>query len=131
MMDVADQHLPGSGPRINGPRAYREMIRWMIVAGFVVALILLYSRNQAEIRGIHYQMEELEAENRRLDSANGNLRAEYKLLTSPHQILQKALELGLISANQPAVRIVQATARGRIESDLLAAARKSPKVSIE
>ncbi len=131
MMDVADQQLPPTGPRIHGPRAYQEIIHWMIVAGFVVALVLLYSRNQAEIRRIQYQMEELEADNQRLNSANGNLRAEYRLLTNPHQIRQKALDLGLISANQLQVRIIQVPARDRLDSSLLAAVRKSHKVSIE
>lgn len=131
MMDLAQQKLPGSGFRRSGPKAHNEIIRWLIVAGFVVALVLLYAWNQVQILQVQYRIEELSRDNSRLEASNARLRAEYKLLTSPARITRKARELGLISSNQPQVTIIQAPARGPRDSRLLAAAREHRKVISE
>lgn len=110
MVDLSRQRLINR-PVSGGDRAtYSEMVRLAALGALFVGLILTYSWNQMKILSIQYELEALKSEQRRLQETNAKLRAEYKSLTSPEKIARTAGEMGLISSNQPQVRIIQAPA---------------------
>ncbi len=124
MMDLSRQRLVNR-PVSGGDRAtYWEIVRWAAVGAMFVGLILVYSWNQMEILSIQYQMEEQQRLGQELRKSNTALRAEFNSLTNPEKISRQAAEMGLISSNQPRVRIIQAGARP--SGDQVAEAWKKP-----
>ncbi len=124
MLDLSRQRLVNR-PVSGGDRAtYSEMVRWGAVGALFVSLILFYSWNQMEILSIQYRLQELKQQNNQLRETNAALRAEYKSLTNPERVAQKAERMGLISSNQPQVRIIQAGVKP--EGNLVAEAWKKP-----
>ena len=85
---------------------YSEIIRWIAVGALFVSLILAYAWSHNEILNINYRMEQLRRENSELRENNTALRAEYSSLVNPENIDSQARQLGLVTPNKAAVKII-------------------------
>ncbi len=85
-----------------------EVAGWLMTGTLLVSLALIYGWNQQQMIGLGYQIETLRQENRKLSERQQALRAEYETQTSADRLDRKARKLGLVSANRPAVTIIEA-----------------------
>ena len=109
MMDFQFQRL-NNRPLSGGYVSDWEIARWICVGAFFLALILTYAWLHTEILNIHYLQEQFKKENSQLRETNAALRVESSVLTNPDKIDRRARQLGLISASNPRVRILESDA---------------------
>lgn len=109
MMDFQLQRL-NNRPLGEGQVFDWEIARWICLGAFFLALILTYAWLHTEILNIHYLQEQVKKENSQLSEANAALRVEYSVLTNPDEIDRRARQLGLVSAHDAQVRILESDA---------------------
>ena len=108
-MDFHYQRL-NNRPLTSGQLSDWEIARWICVGAFFLALILTYAWLHTEILHVSYLKEQFKKENGELQETNASLRVEYSVLANPDQINRRARELGLISANNSQIRILESDA---------------------
>jgi hypothetical protein len=84
-----------------------EVSFWLLFGGCIVILLLAYASLHSSILGLNYEIERIKASNAELAETNDALRAEYSVLVNPQEIEAVAKELGLISANEEKVIILE------------------------
>jgi hypothetical protein len=70
-------------------------------------LLLAYASLHEEILAINYEIERIKQDNAELGQMNDALKAEYSLLVNPQQIEETAKAMGLISANEAQITILE------------------------
>ena len=85
-----------------------EVAGWLSIGTLLVSLALLYGWNQQQMIGLGHQIETVREENRKLYERQQALRAEYQSQTSADRLYRKTAELGLVSANRPALTLLEA-----------------------
>lgn len=106
MVDFFNQQFTNRPLGTSDRATYSEIFRWIAVGALFVSLILAYAWSHNEILNINYRMEQLRKENSELRENNTALRAEYSSLVSPENIDSQARQLGLITPNKAAVKIL-------------------------
>ena len=106
MVDFFNQQFTNRPLGTSDRATYSEIIRWIAVGALFVSLILAYAWSHNEILTINYRMEQLRKENGELRENNTALRAEYSSLVNPENIDSQARQLGLVTPNKAAVKII-------------------------
>jgi len=106
MVDFFNQQFTNRPLGTSDRATYSEIIRWIAVGALFVSLILAYAWSHNEILNINYRMEQLRRENSELRENNTALRAEYSSLVNPENIDSQARQLGLVTPNKAAVKII-------------------------
>ncbi len=107
MVDLHQQRLDNRPPRGNVRRTSAKVAVWVAVGALYLGLILVYVWNHVQILTLQYEIEELKGDNQALLEAKDASRAQLKVLVRPERITLKARAMGLISANQSEVRVIQ------------------------
>lgn len=124
MVDVSPQHFR-KGVGSGRPRATLETRLWLTALGVVVVLILAGSWNSAQILAIQYQIEDLERDNDRFERDCSLLKAQYEFEKSPARIARLSRDMGLVSASESRVTILQGQPPARVDRGLFAANRST------
>jgi len=106
MVDFFNQQFTNRPLGTSDRATYSEIIRWIAVGALFVSLILAYAWSHNEILNINYRMGQLRRENSELRENNTALRAEYSSLVNPENIDSQARQLGLVTPNKAAVKII-------------------------
>lgn len=106
MVDFFNQQFTNRPLGTSDRATYSEIIRWIAVGALFVSLILAYAWSHNEILNINYRMEQLRKEHGELRENNTALRAEYSSLVNPENIDSQAKQLGLVTPNKAAVKII-------------------------
>lgn len=106
MVDFFNQQFTNRSLGTSDRATYSEIIRWIAVGALFVSLILAYAWSHNEILNINYRMEQLRKGNSELRENNTALRAEYSSLVNPENIDNQAKQLGLVTPNKDAIKII-------------------------
>ncbi len=126
MLDLHHQRLSNRPPSGSVRSTSVKVAGWIAVGALYLGLVLVYAWNHLEILDLRYQIESFRSENQALREAKDALRAEFKALTRPEKIAKAARAMGLISANQPEVMVIQGDWVSPETEALLAEARPKP-----
>jgi hypothetical protein len=108
MVDLNHQRINNRSVGPSDKTSLSEVSVWLVFGGSIVMLLLAYTSLHEEILSINYEIERMKADNAELVQINDALRAEYSVLVNPQEIEVVAKELGLISANEEQITILEA-----------------------
>ncbi|UCF37130.1 MAG: septum formation initiator family protein [Acidobacteriota bacterium] len=108
MVDLYSQRIPNKALEGSDGTTVFEVAKFLAVVGVLVALLVVSTSIRNEILSLRYEIEELKRSNAQLDEANQLLEIEYRSLATPAEIEEVAKEIGLISANDSKVLILEA-----------------------
>lgn len=93
-------------------------------------LLLAYASLHDRILAINYEIERIQVSSAELAEVNNALRAEYSVLVNPQEIESVAKEMGLISANEDQVIILEGEPSEPIPNQV-AQTRRQPELMYE
>jgi len=107
MVDLNHQRIDNRSVGPSGRTSFSDVSCWLLFGGCLVALLLAYASLQERILNVHYEIERIKENNAELAEMNNSLRAEYSVLVNPQEIESVARRMGLISANEEPVIILE------------------------
>jgi len=107
MVDLNLQRINNRSVGPNGRTSFSEVSFWLVFGGCLVLLLLAYASLHSTILEINYEIERIKVSNTELAETNNALRAEYSVLVNPQEIETVAKGLGLISANEEKIIILE------------------------
>jgi cell division protein FtsL len=107
MVDLNHQRINNRSVGPTGRTSFSEVSYWLVFGGCIVMLLLAYASLHDRILAINYEIERIKENNAELAEINNALRAEYSVLVNPQEIEAVAKGMGLISANEDQVTILE------------------------
>ncbi|MEJ2076882.1 MAG: septum formation initiator family protein [Acidobacteriota bacterium] len=107
MVDFSNQVIVNRALNGNEGATVFAIAKWVALTGIVVALLATSVGIRDQILNVQYKIEELTSANKNLSEQNDLLRAELQSLTTPARLEKAAHDLGLISANDDRVLILE------------------------
>jgi cell division protein FtsL len=114
MVDLSYQEFQNGSLKSSDRTVVFQVIKWIAIVAILVGLQLAHASVRDEILTISYQIEKLQQSNAELKATNDALKVEYNTLANPREIETAATRLGLISANNPEVLILEGDRTGTI-----------------
>ncbi len=108
MIDLHRQKLANRPPRGSMRSTSAKVAGWIAVGALYLGLTLVYAWNHWQLLDLQYRVQELRGANSELRETKDALRAEWETRTRPGKIAAAAREMGLVSANQADVTVIQA-----------------------
>lgn len=109
MVDLNHQRINNRSVGPSDKTSLSEVSFWLVFGGCLVMLLLSYASLHEEILAINYKIEQIKQDNAELYQINNALRAEYSVLVNPQEIEATAKGMGLISANEAQITIIDGT----------------------
>ncbi|MFZ0427327.1 MAG: hypothetical protein WAO20_04355 [Acidobacteriota bacterium] len=106
MVDLCNQMIINRAANGNEGATVFAIAKWVTLTGIVVALLATSVGIRDQILTVQYQIEELTNQNKTLSEQNDLLRVELQSLTTPAKLEKAAQDLGLISATDDRVLIL-------------------------
>ena len=106
MVDLNHQRINNRSVGPSDRTSLSEVSFWLVFGGCIVMLLLAYASLHEEILATNYEIERMKEENAELQEMNEALRAEYSVLVNPQEIEAVAKEMGIISANEEQIMIL-------------------------
>lgn len=107
MVDLNLQQINNRSVGTNSRTTLYEVSFWLAFGGCLVLLLLAYASLHNSILAINYEIERIKESNAELAETNNALNAEYRVLVNPQEIETVAKGLGLISANEEKIIILE------------------------
>lgn len=106
MFDFSNQVIVNRAANGNEGATVFAIAKWVTLTGVVVALLATSVGIRDQILNVQYRIEALNNDNKALNEQNDLLRVELQSLTAPARLEKAARDLGLISANDDRVLIL-------------------------
>ena len=130
MVDLNHQRINNRSVGPSGRANLSDVSCWLVFGGCLVTLLLAYASLHESILEINYQIERIKEGNTALAETNNTLRAEYSVLVNPQEIESVAKKMGLISANDDQVLILEGEPSETVANQV-AQTRRQPELMYE
>lgn len=130
MVDLNHQKINNRSVGPSGKTSFSDVSYWLVFGGSLVMLLLAYASLHDRILAINYEIERIQVSSAELAEVNNALRAEYSVLVNPQEIESVAKEMGLISANEDQVIILEGEPSEPIPNQV-AQTRRQPELMYE
>jgi len=130
MVDLNHQRINNRSVGPNCRTNFSEVSFWLGFGGCIVILLLAYASLHNSILALNYEIERIKENNAELAEVNNALSAEYGVLVNPQEIENVAKGMGLISANEAQVTILEGDP-ARILPNQVAQSRHQPEIMYE
>lgn len=130
MVDLNHQKINNRSVGPNSRTNFSEVSFWLGFGGCLVILLLAYASLHNSILALSYEIERIKENNTELAEVNKALKAEHGVLVNPQKIEKVAKKMGLISANEAQVTILEGDPARPVPNQV-AQSRQQPEIMYE